>query len=376
MYCSAPWVSLHVRPNGDIFPCCISGYCLGNILKDSWNDIQAGEKLEKLKEGFLSGDSKMLQQCGKCYLYTEDGGGSPRLRYNRISEAEGLDVLDVDVRLSNKCNLACRMCGPYSSSRWEKELGLKPGGLPKRVRKMLLELIKENAGRVRNLNLVGGEPTIIPEFYEILKFFKDNGYASSTELCFNTNLHIFPLKFYKLTTEFKKVDLAVSIDATGKLNDWIRTGSSWQNIETNLQKLQNFFLPYSQVNISIAPTISILNIFQLDSLFQFGQDRNLFVLDGNLLFDPKEWCLAEYPQRFKVKIVEYLRQSKHIPLETVNKIITFLDSREGSEATVEKALELIKDQTAVAGNYFKVAPEQKQLFYEKTRKRRSYLELV
>lgn len=68
--CSHPFNRLTIDYDGNIYPCCSilyqSEYCLGNIKDISLYDAWHGEKIERIRQSFISG--KLLEHCNKCLL--------------------------------------------------------------------------------------------------------------------------------------------------------------------------------------------------------------------------------------------------------------------------------------------------------------------
>lgn len=345
VFCKAPWNSIHVRMDGSVFPCCISNYCIGTLQESTWEEIQNGDRMKELKEGFITFDSKILSYCKKCSLCTE---GSSRLRYNNIPEGK----LDIDIRVSNKCNLTCRMCSPWASSAWERETGQDGKTMNSTLRKQLIQTVKDKAPFVKNLTLVGGEPTLIREYYDILEYYVQQGYAQNVELIFNTNLQQFPKKFYDLCSNFKVVHMCMSIDALGEVGEVIRTGSSWKTVNKNVLKALDYRKRYPNFELCITPTVSVLNILYLDDLHQYGKERNIDVSGDNILFDPKELCIGYFSSRVKEKIKTSLLKSVYIPNQFVCKVIKYLDETDSLEKFDTKSYVYIKK---IAPNYYRVA---------------------
>ena len=101
-------------------------------------------------------------------------------------------IKKIDLKLGNKCNLKCKMCFPYASSElWKewKELGWNSTekdpnndtswkyfdgyfeedyAWPKN--KSNIDKIKEAAIKTKLIHVTGGEPTLNPEFFQLLKY--------------------------------------------------------------------------------------------------------------------------------------------------------------------------------------------------------------
>lgn len=64
--CSLPFVNLDFLPNGDVVTCCCAvGFePIGNLNKETLDDIWNGEKLKTIREKMLKGER--LSQCEVC----------------------------------------------------------------------------------------------------------------------------------------------------------------------------------------------------------------------------------------------------------------------------------------------------------------------
>jgi|GEM_PF-4400130 len=50
--CTLPWDFMLIQTNGDVYPCCNSGYKLGNLNKESWENIWNGPRAMELRKKF------------------------------------------------------------------------------------------------------------------------------------------------------------------------------------------------------------------------------------------------------------------------------------------------------------------------------------
>ena len=140
--CLAPWRALSIRPNGQVLPDGQFEEPYGNINSQELEEILASEPVAKLRQSFIQGTfSKGCQSCQKKEaaighsrrLFFED-----KLREFNPSAAldiqEPPDIQYLDLNLSNKCNLKCRMCSSHSSSAWVPEEKILLEGGPRNFR--------------------------------------------------------------------------------------------------------------------------------------------------------------------------------------------------------------------------------------------------
>jgi sulfatase maturation enzyme AslB (radical SAM superfamily) len=110
----------------------------------------------------------------------------------------------------------------------------------------------------------GGEPTIIPEFYEFLEKCVRLG-RTDLDITFNTNAQKVSDKLINLLKQFKNVNFSVSVDGHGKVNEYIRWGSDWSKTLDNIHKLKDLGF-----YISLEAIPSIWNITNLHLLYEFA----------------------------------------------------------------------------------------------------------
>ena len=107
------------------------------------------------------------------------------------------DFQFLDFRPGNTCNLKCRICGSWSSSKWaqeEMDYGENPvarkhlteGGWPKK-NPQFFEDVKEVLEDVEYFEFTGGEPFMIHNHFKILEHCVEKGYAKNQDIHYNTN---------------------------------------------------------------------------------------------------------------------------------------------------------------------------------------------
>ena len=211
---------------------------------------------------------------------------NPRIRY-------------YDIRLSNLCNLKCRMCWPHFSSQIVKEQKVfAQQGLPTHYNNYdivewdttrLWNSINEGIVDIEEITFVGGEPTLHDEMYELIDKLVQNNLANKIRLKLTSNLTNIQQRFLDLLHKFNKVEINGSIDGVGEVNNYIRYPSNWNTIEKNIDRL----LSISNVQLNLTPVIQIYNIMHLDRLTRWYTEKwiqeqlgSRFILSYDLLYDP------------------------------------------------------------------------------------------
>lgn len=220
--------------------------------------------------------------CNKCKINEENGIQS--MRTNDKEYGPGLSHLDL--RFSNSCNLSCIMCFPGSSSslHYEHEKLLSEGKeSPWGTQRFSvynwydddLGDIFANLSDLREVYLTGGEPMMVKHLDKFLEKLD-----SSVEVRFNTNGTIVNPKVYEQLKRFKYVNMCFSVDGIGKVNDYIRWGSEWSAVENNIYKLAEL----SNIDISIGPTVQIMNALYYNELTEWAQTNHFKMYDNVLMY--------------------------------------------------------------------------------------------
>jgi sulfatase maturation enzyme AslB (radical SAM superfamily) len=313
-FCILPFTHFSTTTNGEVRLCCRSKK-IWNIneklllekapdtvmktgiftLKELW----LGKEYNKVREDLVTGVRN--SKCEACWKLEDVGMISLRQDLNvlRLPEMHHLvkhwftnkqaawEVPVIELKLSNLCNLKCRMCWPKDSTPWVKDWPkvshfFEPSerdyiqtimDANNMYRNPLLNLFESNSkfmqdlaeilDKVTLLQFAGGEPLLDPLHFKILETIPD---PSKVMLQYSTNLT--ELEFKKgrnvldIWKKFKGVKLVISIDGHRELNSKIRQGSNWDDIKRNIQ-LTKEILGDKLMDICASTCISAMNIEEL-----------------------------------------------------------------------------------------------------------------
>lgn len=151
------------------------------------------------------------------------------------------------VQTGNICDSDCVMCGPQWSTKVMSRLKMKPdpekqylGKTNVPVRSIWnepasIENLREAAKWTDHIHFGGGEPLIDKRIWDFIETIA----RSDLSISFVTNLNTLPsARGFELLKSFKNVGMNVSIDATGRLYEWIRHGLSYKRVMTNLATIK------------------------------------------------------------------------------------------------------------------------------------------
>jgi MoaA/NifB/PqqE/SkfB family radical SAM enzyme len=179
--------------------------------------------------------------------------------------------------------------------------------------------------RVRSIQFAGGEPLISPSFVPILERFVSGGFARNVDIYVHANGTLFSRQAVSLLSEFHGVMLAFSLDATGRLLEYIRYPSRWDAVERNI-------LDYVKTGLSVTvqPTFQAYNVFGLLDVLRFC-DRHRIEFHLNFLSDPPflstqilppalvEKAIKDWERYLRLECRELLRGKVELALQELRK---------------------------------------------------------
>jgi MoaA/NifB/PqqE/SkfB family radical SAM enzyme len=251
----------------------------------SFKELQDTITIKNLQTDLLKGVKNPI--CNACWQQEEIGVVSMRQHFLAIDTPIEQETVDKKLKhlvidSGNVCNLACRTCGPHSSSSHFKESNAKDIKFGRKeqiltVKKTDLEYLKlEDYSAITSISVLGGEPFQNLEHLEILDIIVKQGYASNCNLYYCTNGTIkLPKRVKDIFCNFRQVRFTLSIDAICKQFEYIRTNGEWLILLDNVADLKD--LAKDNINSGIIghPTISALNILYLDELYEWYEENNL-----------------------------------------------------------------------------------------------------
>jgi len=314
--CPLPWTHLEVDVNGGASPCCLYKGSVPNVkvYETSLKTIQKDPYMEKLRQQFK--DGKRPAGCQSCWQ--EEDAGKTSKRMNSIYKMRNSlknwtpnsepTLKFIDFKLGNVCNLKCRICGSWSSSKWAQEeldygenpvarKNLKEGGWPKR-NPQFFEDLKEDLKDAEYFEFTGGEPFMIKDHFKILMYCVEKGYAKNIDIHYNTNgTQLPPPEIFDLWSYFKHVEIAFSIDDVGDQFQYQRHPANWRQVGANLVKFKERRTP--NMDFQICTTVSIFNIFSLAKIAFWVKQYQPKFFYVNTLFDPDYFNIQTLPKNVK-----------------------------------------------------------------------------
>ena len=237
VYCTAPFNALTIREDGQVRTCCVGDTSLGNLNQQSIDDIVNGPVLKEIQQQMLSNKSDLLN-CKQCIDDQEHSGVAPlQNHYNQFyTEYKNIALRFLDIRWNNACNLGCMYCSPVFSSVWQDRLEIKRSSVVKNYQDELLTWVLSKSHGLQEIMLVGGEPLLMKQNYQLLNHLSDQCRVSIiTNLSYD--LPNLPCITKLLSRPRENTLWNISMENTGAQLEYVRNGSSWAQLKDNLKYL-------------------------------------------------------------------------------------------------------------------------------------------
>lgn len=303
-FCLLPFLSFNMEVAGALRPCCENLGSFGNGRSDDIMSAWNAEEWRELRKSFVLDERH--PSCSYCWNLEDRGVESYRALNNAWHEPLmpelTRDVYDfasgemlippkiVVFKLSNLCNLACRMCIPSVSTSimkfWDKDFERLTGDGNEGVQKNYDNLdalraeLRHMAPHLSQISFSGGEPFADPKVLEVLKELKP--WAASIRVYINTNLSKLRhggIDILALLDGYAEKMICVSIDGPPDLHGYTRPGLDLPRFLENLKRLQQ------------------------DPSFVIHTNTALYALNALYFPETVAWILSEVrPQRLNVSL--------------------------------------------------------------------------
>jgi sulfatase maturation enzyme AslB (radical SAM superfamily) len=254
---------------------------------------------------------KTISGCQQCYSAEKVGAKSRRqeaIEQFGIVDKIATKILDVD--FDNICNLKCRGCCSASSHLWfndEKELYGKT-----MIDKKYIELeLDIDTSKLEQVRVSGGEPFLSKNFEKFSgNLLKNN--IENLQLVIDTNGTVMPPpNVYQCMIEAKKLNLNISIDGIGHLNEYFRSGAEFDLCLKTINEMRNLkkIRKDKPTHLNIQTTVSIYNINILEEIKNYF-DKNFpeYTQSHRLLYWPEQLCIKNLPTDYKDMVTPFVEK--------------------------------------------------------------------
>ena len=237
------------------------------------------DELLSLKRNLANGVKDA--RCNHCWK--AEALGIPSLRQDSNKDKRFDSAIDgiqqVHLQTGHLCNISCMMCSPGVSSNLSQLWKTKSlheyhkwwSGPKLEYRQDLEDFIKQNLKTVKAIDASGGEPLYGKKFLALIDHIIDENMHKKISLYITTNGTQLNDRLCKKLLKFKKVVLITSIDGIGKVNDYIRWGSDFKEVEKNFIKTTKLF------DYMIATCVSALNVHRYHEIKDFADSYNAHI---------------------------------------------------------------------------------------------------
>lgn len=267
--CSLPWLHLEVDlQNDSVKPCCKYTTNVGTA-GEGVDTAWTGGAMKHLRTTTEAG--MMPDQCKACDKPAHEFTYK-RWKNEAYSKGPTLNALDSDdpqlrvlhLSLGSVCNFACRMCHPSSSSKLsasvEKSVALKrlfKHDVADRKDAVSIYSLMPVMPELQHVTVSGGEPLINDETTRLVSLLAERAPKLRT-INFSTNFSSVREDLLHALSNLHHVDVtfSVSIDGPAHVQEYIRHGAIWSEMEENFRWLT---MDHPRIGFAVNTTISALN---------------------------------------------------------------------------------------------------------------------
>jgi hypothetical protein len=319
--CLYPFVQLSTIPSGFIRPCCyytefIADGAEGrrmNVNRNSIASVWNSPEVRRIRTEMLAG--RKLIGCGQCYQEDRVGTTSLRLRSfkewghhpgvkNAIAEAQSGNgsttepVRYLELKPGNLCNLKCRMCNQFDSSKVVtemRELAAKYKVPHLMTQARLLDEQRVEADfdislmpdwskldsfwqeaeallpHLETVSLAGGEPMLLENVTRFLNRAVETGHSRHMKVFLASNFTHFKDDFFEIASNFELFEFIASVDGFGATQEYIRFPSQWTVVDANFRKAKKRMVP-NRLKALTNITLQMLNIMTFTELLDWHDE--------------------------------------------------------------------------------------------------------
>lgn len=360
--CWVPYNEVNILVNqGSLNYCCkVSNEWMSLDDISHGSEIVSNKKLTNFRQGLHT--KGLPLECMTCKIAEsqsniswrqQEGVVPPQFDNDEDLMSDSAYFNQINIYFDNHCDSACLYCNADYSSKWEAEqirngetwLELRSDkrktNYQSRIQKIHEFLIKAGEEIPKkipgqhmyeigvNLTFLGGEPLLSPELRDgKLETFIDDFYTHAPKdynvtvtIHTNANSNKYVLdRFFESVENLKNryprlnVKVVMSIESIGKPLDYIRYGSTWQQVEENVHR---YMANKSIFQVAFNPTFNILSLPSSPEYFKWlvnikeqYNDRELFV-SSNVVFSPMHFNPYHASEYFKPRVLESLEIIKN-----------------------------------------------------------------
>jgi len=321
--CLAPWTHTYLSPQTERRMCCASrepaqnfeqyidtaagtGKYIPVTLEQHWNS----DHMQSVRRRMLAGET--LPECDVCnnrllntsvyrdYFWHLFQHKLDQV-YESTDESGATTMLPVswDYRFSNLCNFKCRTCGDMLSSAWESEQrqhnminwhNPKNNWMQPDIRDQIQDFQTDQVEaefaraveqhRVEEVYWVGGEPLMYEQHWRYMQRIIELGDGHQVYARYNTNLSRVNYKgcdlYADLLDHLRDWQICASLDGTGAVGEYIRTGLDYNRFRTNFEAGLKHQRNRRQMRLDF--TLTLPGMFEVTAMQDLAAEYNVELL--------------------------------------------------------------------------------------------------
>ena len=344
-FCMLPFTGMEVTPMGTYRPCCLYAETIPDISIQQGHsiaDAQSSAYMTDLRRRFLAGEQP--QGCKACWAEESVPGRMSKRRATFIKmknikmeyTEESSAPIFLDLKLGNICNLKCRICGSWSSSKWAQEeidladgdndlakQQLRDGQWPRKIPSWW-DALEDALPHIEYLEFTGGEPFLISEHFALLEKLVERGFSNKIDIHYNTNGTLWPQQS-KLWKHFKRVEIAFSIDDIRDRFEYQRYGSDWSQTEKVVAAAREEWINNDNLHLQICTTFNIQNSYYWPDTEDWIIKQGIRDIHFNILQEPPMFNLRNMPSDIKYIYEQRMRSCSDLSKNKIDGVIGFMN---------------------------------------------------
>jgi organic radical activating enzyme len=282
------------------------------------------------------GPDKVSDRVYKSVIYTDEELQKAK---NELGYEKDVDLITLEIAFDPNCNFACSYCNASFSTTWQKDIkqfgpyqnlvsdgaaafqhdgnhampyGRKNEGNPY-VEAFWKWWEGELQHSLRELRVTGGEPSMSPDFWKLMDWWKSN---KDCEVAFAVNSNLGQKKqlldaLIESTHNFKDFSLYTSCEAVGIQAEYIRHGLEWD------LWLKNMYRVNEEGNVSSVNVMMTINALCLFSITEFMDEmlklkakfgHQAAVMSFNILRFPSFQSIVTLPTEVRLERANHIEE--------------------------------------------------------------------
>lgn len=306
-YCPYPFIGASLQSDNLVLPC---GQYMDVAQFKGKSITEARKQMQCIRTKMLNGEHDAGCQCP-----AEEAAGLSSMRQGALQQF-GVQpfgpLKTVEIFFDNVCNLKCRMCSSTHSHLWyeeEKELYGTTYNSTKYTKSSLPNEI--NVAQLEEIKVYGGEPLQSLEAEAFFKRLLDEALVENLTIEMSTNATKIPMPYtLEVFKRCKNLKINLSIDAYGKLNEFIRKGCNWNEIITVMDFFHKLYNERdSNTVIQVHSAVGVYNANMINDLELFVKENYpRFNTTQQMIQYPVYLNLQNMPQDYKELIEPYVNE--------------------------------------------------------------------